>query len=270
MSKLPAMQFFTSDWLSDSGVRSVSYAARGLWMDMLCLMSENDPRGFLKLNGKPVSADQLARMTGGQPDEVSRLLTELETAGVFSTDRGIIYSRRIVRDEEIRTARSHCGAMGGRPKSKTKAKAKQNITPSSSSSSSKNKVCIPRARGAPIDYHLPEYQDLLNAALEILHALNTACGKNYPDTYRGVGVIMDRLQEGKLPGQFTEIVRKKLLDPDFNRNYLRPETLFAEENFDKYLFEDEAEYGKRSNKPPRRKAGLHFGNGGEYPDDTPR
>lgn len=132
----------------------------------------------------------------------------------------------------------------------------------------KKDVCISRA--GPIDWHLPEYQELRSAALEILHGLNAACGKRYPDSYHGIKVIVERLKEGRPPDQFAEIVRKKLLDTDFNRNYLRPETLFAAENFEKYLYEDEREYGKRNSKAPRRKARFSAGDGDEYPDDTPR
>jgi hypothetical protein len=116
LSKLPAIQFYTGDWLKAPDVRSVSYAARGLWFDMLCLMSESAPRGFLTVNGKPVSPDLLARMTGGSADEVSRLLTELDSAGVYSKDdRGIIFSRRILRDEKKRAQARRFGKKGGNP-----------------------------------------------------------------------------------------------------------------------------------------------------------
>lgn len=108
------MQFYPGDWLKDPAVRSVSLAARGLWTDMLCLMHESPRRGYLQhANGKPVTAEQLARMTGCSTDEVSRLLQELEDAGVFScTDHGVIYSRRMVRDEKIREIRSRSGRLG--------------------------------------------------------------------------------------------------------------------------------------------------------------
>src|SRR6202000_1601992 len=69
-----------------------------------CLMFESDRRGFLQApNGKPYSHEQLARMTGCLPDEVSLLLAELESSGVYSrTTHGIIFSRRLKRDEDER------------------------------------------------------------------------------------------------------------------------------------------------------------------------
>lgn len=120
LGKRPSFQWYPGDWLRDPGVRSVSYAARGLWIDMLSLMFESDRKGFLQVAGQPVTAEQLARMTGGSTDEVTRLLPELEAAGVFSRlsasvnasgasqgkgtnpessiSTGMIYSRRMLRD----------------------------------------------------------------------------------------------------------------------------------------------------------------------------
>jgi hypothetical protein len=105
MTKLPYIQLFTGDLIKDPGYRALSYAARGLWLDMLCLMHESDRRGYLQLNGKPIDATLLARMTGGLPDEVSRLLQELEDSGVFSrTTHGMIYNRRMADKEKERKA----------------------------------------------------------------------------------------------------------------------------------------------------------------------
>jgi hypothetical protein len=113
--KLPSFQFYPGDWMKDPGLRSVSLEARGLWIDMLCLLFESGRRGYLQHStGKPVSDEQLARMTGGSSGQVSRLLRELEDSGVFSrTEHGTIYSRRMIRDERKRTACSEAGKKGG-------------------------------------------------------------------------------------------------------------------------------------------------------------
>ena len=98
--KLPSFQFYPGDWMKDPTLRSISLEARGLWIDMLCLLSGSGRRGYLQhVTGKPVSDEQLARMTGGSSEQVSRLLQELEDSGVFSrTEHGMIYSRRMIRD----------------------------------------------------------------------------------------------------------------------------------------------------------------------------
>jgi len=126
MGKVPAFMFYPGDWMKDPELRSVSLEARGLCIDMLCLMWESNPRGYLMhSNGNEVTTKQLARMVGSSNDEVLSILKELEHCGVFSrTESGIIYSRRFVREEKIRVIRSEAGVKGGRPKGK--AKRKQN------------------------------------------------------------------------------------------------------------------------------------------------
>lgn len=115
MAKLPAYQWYSGDWLKDPAVRSCSYAARGLWKDMLDLMHESHRRGYLQLaDSSPVTALHLARMTGGTTDEVTTLLQELENSGVFSrTESGVIYNRRMVRDEDKRFKCAAAGRRGG-------------------------------------------------------------------------------------------------------------------------------------------------------------
>ena len=104
MGKLAWFAFYPGDWMKDPELRAVSAGARGLWIDMLSLMFESVRRGYLQFNnGKIVSAENLARMTGNSTDDVSHWLQELETSGVLSrTDDGTIYSRRQVRDETRR------------------------------------------------------------------------------------------------------------------------------------------------------------------------
>jgi len=112
--KRPAFLFYVGDWLKDTSLRSVSVEARGVWIDMLCLMHESARRGYLQhANGKPVTLDQLARMTGCSTEQVSRLLQELIDSGVCScTAHGSIYNRRMVRDEQKRLKCSEAGKRG--------------------------------------------------------------------------------------------------------------------------------------------------------------
>jgi hypothetical protein len=95
-------KWFFSDWLADAGVRSVSLEARGLWIDMLALMDQAPRRGYLQhANGRPMTTEQLAVTVGSSVVTVSRLLQELEHAGVYSSDvTETIYSRRMVKDQE--------------------------------------------------------------------------------------------------------------------------------------------------------------------------
>lgn len=115
--KRPAFQFYPGDWRRDAGLRACSLHARGLWIEMLCLMHDAEPYGHLVVgDGQAVDAPTLARMIGESAATARRLLGELEAAGVFSrTPAGVIYSRRMVKDEHIRTVRAAAGKLGGNP-----------------------------------------------------------------------------------------------------------------------------------------------------------
>ena len=145
--KLPAIQWYPGDWLRDPGVQSLSYEDQGIWFAMLMRMWEGEERGKLTLNGHAMPVEALARLLGLDNQKVNQTLTTLLTYGVTSVEptTGIIYSRRMVRDEELRKTRQQCGKLGGNPllvnqaaNQKPTTKVKQKPTPSSSSSSSDN------------------------------------------------------------------------------------------------------------------------------------
>lgn len=97
------IKFYPSDWFGDPGLRACSIGARGLWMDMLCLMVNASPYGHLKMGRKKIDAAELAGLVGTPLNRVEKLLAELRQAGVFSlTSHGTIYSRRLVREEKWR------------------------------------------------------------------------------------------------------------------------------------------------------------------------
>ena len=137
--KRPSFQFYPGDWLNDAALRMVSVGARGLWIDMLCIMHQGSEYGYLKVNNKVILNSNLSRMVGSTLSEVEGWLSELNDAGVYSIDEsGCIHSRRMIRDEEIRKARAEGGFKGGNPnlKSKNKVNLKPNLNPTPSSSSS--------------------------------------------------------------------------------------------------------------------------------------
>jgi hypothetical protein len=137
--KRPSFQFYPSDWLRDTALRSCTTGARGLWIDMICFMHEGTPYGYLKVADKVILPPNLARMVGENLEVVQSWLHELAEAGVYDIDNGAIYSRRMIRDEELRQKRAEGGKLGGNPNLKVNHEVKQNTTPSSSSSSSSSK-----------------------------------------------------------------------------------------------------------------------------------
>jgi len=117
--KLAWIKFYPADWRADPALRMCSLGARGLWMEMLCLMHEAEPRGSLLISGKTVTPRLLAGIVSVSPDEIEHWTSELEAAGVFSRDDdGVIYSRRMRRDEARSEVHRANGAKGGNPRLK--------------------------------------------------------------------------------------------------------------------------------------------------------
>lgn len=111
-AKAPARQFYRGDWKRDASVQSCSYAARGLWFEMLLLMEDCDPFGHLVMAGKPLTASQIARMTGGETPEVETLLLELKIAKVYSVDAdGAIFNRRMERERQQKVNKKNAGKL---------------------------------------------------------------------------------------------------------------------------------------------------------------
>lgn len=109
-------KFCWRDWSSDKALHPCSLAAKGFWIEMLCIMHEGSPIGHLTLGGKPATIRQMAANAYCTEKEAKKYLAELEDAGVFSrTDDGTIYSRRMVRDAELSEVQREHGKKGGNP-----------------------------------------------------------------------------------------------------------------------------------------------------------
>jgi hypothetical protein len=193
-------------------------------MDMICFMHEGSPYGHLKVGDKVILPFNLSRMVGETLDVVEGWLDELSTAGVYEiTDEGVIYSKRMIRDENLRQVRAAGGSKGGNPalmdKSKVNLEVKQKTTPSSSSSSSSSNinieptVLVPTAKAertpsAPIS----EIVELFNAKLPQLprcEVLNESRKRTISARWREVVAEQkfDRQQGLDWFGQFFDHVR---------------------------------------------------------------
>lgn len=115
--KQPWMKFFPIDWRADPTLRQCSVGARGLWIDLICLMHEAEPYGHLVSNNQKIDERSIGLLTNIDRRSVKHLLDELERNGVFArTESGIIYSRRMVRDYEKIQRDKENGRRGGNPK----------------------------------------------------------------------------------------------------------------------------------------------------------
>lgn len=79
MARTPSFQFYPSDWFGNAKLRRCSDAARGAWIDVLCILHDADEYGIVRW---PLG--DLARAAGVQP----RLLKELLEKGVLKGTDG--------------------------------------------------------------------------------------------------------------------------------------------------------------------------------------
>ncbi len=112
MARQPFLKFFPKDWLSDSGLRLCSLAARGLWIDLLALMADAPEYGVLPFS-EAEAPSIIANACGGASAQIKALLAELKSRGVYSVrSDGAIVSRRLLRDHAAYRAMSDLGQRG--------------------------------------------------------------------------------------------------------------------------------------------------------------
>lgn len=115
MSK-PWMKFYPSDWQADPLLRACSLAARGLLIELLCLMHKSEWRGYLLVNGVRPTEIQLKQLVGCSAQTVRCCRDELLKNGVLSqTENSTLFSRRMVRDTEKQEVDRVNGSKGGNP-----------------------------------------------------------------------------------------------------------------------------------------------------------
>ncbi len=157
-ANLPAIQFYVGDWRKDPGIQALDYEARGVWLEILCLMHESEDRGKLLLNGNPMADGALARILGIPEAHCKQIVSKIEAYGVASRDgeSGALINRRMVREQKLTDIRSEAGRKGGEksrpPVSETKTRTDGSPSSSSSYSPSKIDVTLPKV-WEPNDTH---------------------------------------------------------------------------------------------------------------------
>ena len=148
MNRAPAFQFYTGDWRKDPCVQALDHSHKGVWIDLLCVMWDSVEPGRVVLpNGTPMPDDAIARNLGIPEAEWKQTRSTLLAYGVASEDEaGVLYNRRMVRDEETRLKKVEAGRKGGLAR-KSPSKTQANGGSSSSSSSSSFTAVYPPAEG---------------------------------------------------------------------------------------------------------------------------
>ncbi|HUX03091.1 MAG TPA: hypothetical protein VMY35_19190 [Phycisphaerae bacterium] len=107
---------FPADWFAEETLKFVSFAAQGLWINIIFLLHRSPIRGELRRgDGSKMDGNALATVLGRTPDQVLPALQELIDHGVCSTlDDGTVYSRRMRRGKSLKEKRKDAGLLGAR------------------------------------------------------------------------------------------------------------------------------------------------------------
>lgn len=99
-------------WLSNNAAMRLSFACKGLWLDMLCCMWVSIERGvMLKPIGGAYTVDELEALYGSGTKELIESLINAELLSVRND--GALYNADMVKMESIRVKRSEAGKKGG-------------------------------------------------------------------------------------------------------------------------------------------------------------
>jgi hypothetical protein len=170
--KRPSLQFYPADWRNNAKLRRCTHAARGVWMDVMCLLHDADEYGVLRWPLKDIA------QAAGAPLQLVRELVDKDVlkggdsgikAFVFTprhanqdgppvtlveaAEGPAWFSSRLVRDEYVRQRRgvtTRFGADQQQPQPSPKASPKppigerQGDGPTSPSASSTNTPISPQ------------------------------------------------------------------------------------------------------------------------------
>lgn len=165
--KRPAFQFYPADWRSNANLRRCSPAARGVWLDVMCVLHDSDIYGLvnwpladlanaanapmklvrelveksvLKGNDKAFDAAFIYTPRSGRRDGEPVTLVPTQAGPVW-------FSSRMVKDEYVRTIRGESSRFGEADGGPPKGAPKHPKGDGSSSSSSPSGNTSPNGEG---------------------------------------------------------------------------------------------------------------------------
>lgn len=147
--KRPSFQFYPGDWTANPNLRRCSFAERGIWMELMCLMHDQDEYGVLRWPLKEIAqaigckvSDLIALkrkgvLKGADSGSVEPFVyvprsgrKDGDPVTLVDTQEGPLwYSSRMVKDEYVRTVRGDCNTPKGAPKQPPKHPPKPSPKP---------------------------------------------------------------------------------------------------------------------------------------------
>lgn len=195
----PSFQFYPGDWSANPNLRRCTFAERGIWVDVMCLMHDQDEYGVLRWPLKEIAGavgckvgdlQSLVRkgVMKGNDGHLGEPFVYVPRSGrkdgdpviLIDTQAGPIwYSSRMVKDEYVRIIRGEAGGKGDAPKQAPKQAPKPPIgeafgpRDSSSSSSPSDKPKEAQAATTDLDPAAapPPHDPIQSRALELVAML---------------------------------------------------------------------------------------------------
>jgi len=268
--KVPAIQFYTSDWLSDPGVRMLTYEERGVWLEMLCYMNKSPERGCLVFHGKPMANANVIAMLLLSQENGTRILERLESLEIFTRrEDGAIMSRRMVRDEakrsEVSRKRAKAGRTGGKARWNDRKQvpevchdyemAKHGSSSSSSSSTSEKKEIglRPTKKSRKANAYSDDFEAWWRS-----YPSRPGCPKGNKAEASKAWNALSSEQRAKLPRATANLIASDTIPKDAER-FLRPPRGASD---GEPPFEAWCEIEQRAASKPRK------GDQGTYPSDV--
>jgi len=115
MKKLPYLTIYPGDLLKDPGVQALTNEEFGIWVKIIFIMHDSNPRGKLILNGKRITNERLANSLKLTPEKTKTVTDTLKELGVAGVDpkTGALICRRMIADEKLRKLKAKAGKFGG-------------------------------------------------------------------------------------------------------------------------------------------------------------
>ena len=230
MAKDPWFKFYPTDWTSDSKLQSCSVGARGLLIEMMCLMHQSERPGYLLVNGVAPDLEQTCTLGRVKVKDYKRYKEELLLNGVLIEEDGVLICQRMVRDQAYRETRRATGKMGGNPvlvHPDLKVDVKVDLKPRSQKSEVREQITTTEEKNM---------SGLGAEAREVIEYLNNSTGSRFLLKGKSVEQVVTRLKEGFTVEDCKQVIDGQKLDPYFleHPKYFRPATLFGSK-FEGYL-----------------------------------
>lgn len=154
----PSFQFYPGDWSANPNLKRCSFAEKGIWLEVMCLMHDQPEYGVLRWSIKEIAEAVKCRTADlqslvrkgvlkGSDEQIAEPFVYVPRSGrkdgdpvtLVGTQAGPLwYSSRMVKDEYVRVIRGTSDPTNATPKASPKPTIGEGIGPRGSSSSSSN------------------------------------------------------------------------------------------------------------------------------------